>query len=590
MGDSDFVPLLSLPSLATVITYATRLDPPHRFTFSTIRPDNPTSYTKSGRQAVLAALEDVVTVNPDPQSTRSPDFYEPSSSYAGASPMSHMEPPPMLPSKNPFDDTSAAAPPPHPKSNMAGKFANAFRRQTAEEKEAKRREKEARMNKEISKSAAKSSRMDIIDRLDLSGIHGSSMFHHDSPYDACSPHNNRGKRAPVMAFDPNVDPMTGEPIDARRLNGNKGRSRLSPLAKHTLSKMDSSHSDLHGDLDEKPGASGSRPASGPNGSRSRSSTAPIVPSLPLDADAAASTAELGTPSIISHDEDGLSEVDRDLDADGSWGQGYHTQPSKVPSSRHDVSNPNADVWGVSAEPWQDFAQPKAREKGSANRHSTLSPSMADTRGSGDRSGISSAASSVFDMEAVMTGRYKKKEPEEIGGVSPFPEPNWNEKLGVTEQPKRSKSLIKRIRSMKENPNVPPPDDAVEMGNLNGRRGARRNHKYSPSTPPARFDAAGSPEPEAGSGIVSSRAAADAAVGIAPGASLGRKAGGGVTSDYMNSGSGRYGGGHSPIIREESADRSPGETAPSGGAGGGLGRSGSLFNKFGGGRKKGAKAA
>lgn len=35
------------------------------------------------------------------------------------------------------------------------------------------------------------------------------MFHHDSPYDACSPQFNRGKRtAPVRAFDRSVDPLT----------------------------------------------------------------------------------------------------------------------------------------------------------------------------------------------------------------------------------------------------------------------------------------------------------------------------------------------------------------------------------------------
>ena len=54
------------------------------------------------------------------------------------------------------------------------RFANAFRRQTTEDKEAKRREKERRMHKAIDDSTMKSSRMDIIDRLDLSGIHGSS--------------------------------------------------------------------------------------------------------------------------------------------------------------------------------------------------------------------------------------------------------------------------------------------------------------------------------------------------------------------------------------------------------------------------------
>lgn len=59
---------------------------------------------------------------------------------------------------------------------MANKFANAFRRQTAEEKAAKRNERQRRANGEMgrSKTVTGSSRMDVIDKLDLSGIHGSS--------------------------------------------------------------------------------------------------------------------------------------------------------------------------------------------------------------------------------------------------------------------------------------------------------------------------------------------------------------------------------------------------------------------------------
>jgi hypothetical protein len=57
---------------------------------------------------------------------------------------------------------------------MVGKFASAFKRQTAEEKEAKRRDK-AQKNGQMSRSnTIGGSRMDVIDKLDASGIHGSS--------------------------------------------------------------------------------------------------------------------------------------------------------------------------------------------------------------------------------------------------------------------------------------------------------------------------------------------------------------------------------------------------------------------------------
>lgn len=42
--------------------------------------------------------------------------------------------------------------------------------------------------------------VDTIDKLDVTGLFGGS-FHHDGPFDACTPHRNKGNKvAPVMAF------------------------------------------------------------------------------------------------------------------------------------------------------------------------------------------------------------------------------------------------------------------------------------------------------------------------------------------------------------------------------------------------------
>lgn len=432
------------------------------------------------------------------------------------------------------------------------------------------------------------------------------VFHHDSPYDACSPHRNRhSKRAPVMAFDPTIDPMTGEPIGHRNNGGSRGgsnRTRLSPLAAATLQKMDSSAGDLPG---EKEGVF-VRPSISGNGTRpGRSNTAPLVPSLPMNA----SEDDLASPDLVGTDDD--DAVDRDVEAERAWrsGQGYYTQPSVVPSARYDVANPNADVWGVSSEPWQDFAQPagRPRDRGARSHASMLSPSPAG----GDRSGTASAASSVYDMEAVMTGRAGKngKQKEELGGagVSPFDEPNYAEKMAQAEPPKRSKSLIKRIRSMKENPNVPPDSNSndVELNAMGGRRryGGGPSHRHSPSSPVLREE-----EP---SSYISARAAAAAAVGVSD------------PSPPLRAGSGSRRGGASGPVRtpDGGADASGGaeddekwtdaqedegtgymaaygsgdrestsqNAASASGAGGaGLGRSGSLFNRLAGGKKKGAK--
>ncbi|EST05262.1 Pal1 cell morphology [Kalmanozyma brasiliensis GHG001] len=504
------------------------------------------AYRNTSRQAVLDALSDVVTVNPNVETDRARSSrhahhpsYDPESSYHGLQPLPHSEPPPMVPAKSPFEDRSLPPPPEVPSKSgntMASKFANAFRKQSADDK-AKKRAKDKRLNDEINKTTAKASRMDIIDRLDLSGINGSSMFHHDSPYDACAPHMNAGKRAPVGAFDPNVDPMTGL---QRNAAGGKRGSRVPA--------QDGSP------VDEKSGAV--RPGLNAKGGRSRSSTAPLVPSLSMHAQ--------GSATELPLDEE--VDADRDADAERVWRsrQGYHTQPSNVPESRYDVSNPNADVWGVSAEPWQDFAQPKARVR------STLSPYSA---GNGDASGTTSAASSVLDMEAIMTGQKKPSRRQEelaTGSASPFPEPNYDDRaLAVpSDGPKRNKSLIKRIRSMRDNPNVPPPEDGVEMGVRGSRR--RAAHKHSPSTPPMRTDSV------AGSGASSYEAraaAADAATGATSG-SYSRRTGRTVVTpnerDVITPRAGRDE--DSSYFQGQQAGRSPTNE-------GGLTRSGSLFDKL-----------
>ncbi|KAF8251958.1 Pal1-domain-containing protein [Wilcoxina mikolae CBS 423.85] len=48
----------------------------------------------------------------------------------------------------------------------------------------------------------KNSALDVIDKLDVTGIYGSGLFHHDGPFDACNPHRNKNSRrlAPVQAF------------------------------------------------------------------------------------------------------------------------------------------------------------------------------------------------------------------------------------------------------------------------------------------------------------------------------------------------------------------------------------------------------
>ncbi|KAH8597921.1 Pal1 cell morphology protein-domain-containing protein [Bisporella sp. PMI_857] len=68
--------------------------------------------------------------------------------------------------------------------------------------ERRRRERRHREHSKDSRSKRADRKLDIIDKLDVTSIYGTGLFHHDGPFDACNPHRNRtgSKRAPMQAF------------------------------------------------------------------------------------------------------------------------------------------------------------------------------------------------------------------------------------------------------------------------------------------------------------------------------------------------------------------------------------------------------
>lgn len=74
------------------------------------------------------------------------------------------------------------------------------RERRREREERHKREKEKVRNGE--KRTRKPQGLDIIDKLDVTGIYGQGLFHHDGPFDACNPHRNakKDRRAPMQAF------------------------------------------------------------------------------------------------------------------------------------------------------------------------------------------------------------------------------------------------------------------------------------------------------------------------------------------------------------------------------------------------------
>ena len=79
---------------------------------------------------------------------------------------------------------------------------NEERRRRERRKERDERAKDGKDSKSGPRRTRKPQGLDLIDKLDVTGIYGPSMIHHDGPYDAVQPHRNRKKdqRAPMHAF------------------------------------------------------------------------------------------------------------------------------------------------------------------------------------------------------------------------------------------------------------------------------------------------------------------------------------------------------------------------------------------------------
>lgn len=97
-----------------------------------------------------------------------------------------------------------------PRRNSEGSLAE--RKILSPEEEQKRRERRHREREQRhkdskgrpipSKSRVPNRRLDVIDKLDVTSIFGTGVFHHDGPFDACNPARNRkgSSRAPMAAF------------------------------------------------------------------------------------------------------------------------------------------------------------------------------------------------------------------------------------------------------------------------------------------------------------------------------------------------------------------------------------------------------
>lgn len=92
---------------------------------------------------------------------------------------------------------------PKEKESSAARRSHRHRRHREEDHERSHRHRNSGSSskeKSKSKSAVTPKNVDTIDKMDVTGLFGGS-FHHDGPFDACTPHRNKNsKAAPVLAF------------------------------------------------------------------------------------------------------------------------------------------------------------------------------------------------------------------------------------------------------------------------------------------------------------------------------------------------------------------------------------------------------
>ena len=91
--------------------------------------------------------------------------------------------------------------PPRPRRNSDSSMIDA-KDDERRKRDRERRRREGRGKDGKPRPPRKPQGMDIIDQLDVTGLYGPGMIHHDGPFDACNPHRNKktARTAPMQAF------------------------------------------------------------------------------------------------------------------------------------------------------------------------------------------------------------------------------------------------------------------------------------------------------------------------------------------------------------------------------------------------------
>ncbi|GAA6062089.1 hypothetical protein JCM10212_006512 [Sporobolomyces blumeae] len=287
--------------------------------------------------------------------------------------------------------------------------------------------------------------LDLIDRLDISGLYGGGGFvRHDGPYAAASSSRNQGTRAPIDAFDPSAFSLAPpERQSTRPTNRSAAANGAGPGGNSNISPRVAALAAMEHEAFGGPGGGGGFASNdGPYGAASRSGGG------------------------------GYGE------RDGEVSMGF---PSKKASGK---GQQLIEIYGVrDNEAWEDFGSTRYEpgSSGQGSRESVVPPGV-------NKEDRMQRAQSIWDIEATLrAGKPVGQAPPPVpvlpsewsqsslsdssphrngsSHLSPNPSSSSTGDGSGGAKPKRSKSLAARFRSGRKNPTNPILD---EQNDADGR--------------------------------------------------------------------------------------------------------------------------
>lgn len=307
---------------------------------------------------------------------------------------------------------------------------------------------------------------DVIDQWDVTGL-GKSMWHHSGPYDAAAPSRNDAKergaeRAPMAVFDPKKGSLVTE-LDSKALGHGRNRSKsqsgddnIPPIYEHEAVVAPVTTPGAV-PMIARPTRGGRKPSTSGNG---------IYGSLQDEYSNSVPTSGGFAPNSAGIPSAGANGLSPELDEERRMRERDKEQKRRALQA----------AWGTDEpEPFEDFGGYAARDQdvelneadlyGSTQATSPMKPanhrSPSSRTGGLTLAGLGRTVSRPQEPRTPTspgTQEYFNRRPTGTdGSTSPTAGAGTN---GGAKGLKRTKSLMQRIRHMRENPNVPVNNEPV----------------------------------------------------------------------------------------------------------------------------------